>query len=295
MKLSIVIPSYNAYETTLKLVKSLQKQDLKEVEVIVVNDGSTEKYGAFPTWVKFINNTTNKGAVFARQTGWKKATGEYIWFFDCDDLINDNAIANIKKHLKQADLHVFPMIKQKPNGKKYLFPLRVKNIASIGYATFFQNKIFKRSLIKCNMFDLKSRIFQDENFIIRYGAKVKSVAVFKKMEPISTYLYHYGSVSKSKITKTKVMNLVNNINLLLPFVAQLPHNDYRQYVQKQMTRMLTIARGKALVLKRAQHKAIIKKIKKLQKKAPADTFGYVFNFSLAAKLIWFVEKLQFIF
>lgn len=88
-KVSVIIPAYNKAELTVKTVTSVLNQTYKNIEVIVVDDGSTDD-----TWkllVPYANEIRyvykkNAGACSARNLGIRLATGEYIAFLDCDDL-----------------------------------------------------------------------------------------------------------------------------------------------------------------------------------------------------------------
>ncbi|WP_413738005.1 glycosyltransferase family 2 protein [Sodalis sp. RH21] len=100
MKLTIIIPCYNAQNSIGKLLSSLAKQQVIGVEIIIVNDGSTDNteniVNAFLTCnVQMpicIYNTKNSGAAAAREYGLIKAKGEYISYCDSDDDVASNFI-----------------------------------------------------------------------------------------------------------------------------------------------------------------------------------------------------------
>lgn len=92
-KVSIVVPVYNCENYINRCVDSLLAQTLKDLEIILVNDGSTDNSAAIcqDYSIKFSNvlaiDQTNGGASKARETGIKAARGEYIGFIDCDDWV----------------------------------------------------------------------------------------------------------------------------------------------------------------------------------------------------------------
>ena len=90
MKLSIIIPAYNAEPYIDKLIERLEPQISKDIEVIVVDDGSKKPYKG-PKWAKVIRQE-NGGASAARNTGLDKAKGDYIAFIDADDLVTEDYI-----------------------------------------------------------------------------------------------------------------------------------------------------------------------------------------------------------
>ena len=94
--ISIIVPVYNAERYLEKCLHSLLMQTYKKIEVIVINDGSTdgsfkilEKYLVMDSRVK-IYNQKNLGLSAARNRGLKEANGKYILFVDSDDWIEDN-------------------------------------------------------------------------------------------------------------------------------------------------------------------------------------------------------------
>lgn len=91
-KVSIIVPIYNAQNYINKTIKSLINQTLKEIEIILVNDGSKdeskqicEKYAKEDDRIILINKT-NGGIADTRNVGMQIATGKYIMFLDADDL-----------------------------------------------------------------------------------------------------------------------------------------------------------------------------------------------------------------
>ena len=96
-KVSVIIPVYNTEQYLNKCLDSLVNQTLKDIEIILINDGSTDnsqniidEYSAkYPDKIKsFIKE--NGGQATARNLGITKATGEYIGFVDSDDWIELN-------------------------------------------------------------------------------------------------------------------------------------------------------------------------------------------------------------
>ena len=95
MKLSIIIPYYETYEYTEKLLNVLQPQIGANVEVIVVDDGCNEtRLDAFD-FIKLIHLDKNYGASHAWNVGLSLATGEYIGFIDSDDMIASDYISTL--------------------------------------------------------------------------------------------------------------------------------------------------------------------------------------------------------
>lgn len=88
--ISVVVPVYNGQRYVETCLGALLKQTYKNLEIIVINDGSTDDSAAlvqeFP--VKLINLEKNSGLSVARNTGMDAATGKFIHFMDVDDVVN---------------------------------------------------------------------------------------------------------------------------------------------------------------------------------------------------------------
>lgn len=107
MKLSIIIPVYNVEKYVEKCIRSCENQDIpkEDYEVIVVNDGSPDGSLAivervakeYPN-IKVISQE-NQGLSGARNTGLAAAQGEYVWFVDSDDWIEENCLMRLTEKL----------------------------------------------------------------------------------------------------------------------------------------------------------------------------------------------------
>ena len=94
IKVSVIVPIYNAEAYLDKCVKSIISQSLRDIEVILINDGSTdnslfiaEKYAKLDSRVRVINKE-NSGPAASRNIGIREAKGEYIGFVDSDDYVS---------------------------------------------------------------------------------------------------------------------------------------------------------------------------------------------------------------
>ena len=100
MKISIVTTIYNVEKYIEKCLTSLVNQTYKDLEIILVNDCSTDSsmdiVSKFDdSRIKIINHTINKGAGWARRTGIKSATGDYVITVDGDDWISEDFIESL--------------------------------------------------------------------------------------------------------------------------------------------------------------------------------------------------------
>ena len=176
-KVSVIVPIYNSEKFLQKCLDSLQRQTLKDIEIILINDGSTDNseeiinnYLKADSRFKYFKQE-NKGQAVARNRGLEIARGEYISFVDSDDYIDLNMLeelynaANGKYDIVVCDFYltyldkspsdVYSFILDNPGGlissKDYLF-------AGAGP----WNKIYKNSFLKKNKFKFPEGIIYED-------------------------------------------------------------------------------------------------------------------------------------
>ena len=99
-KFSIIIPVYNVEKYLKKCLESIKNQSYKDYEVIIVNDGSTDKSKDILDEYDYkVINQKNQGLSVARNNGVKKAKGEYLIFVDSDDYIEKDLLKELNKSL----------------------------------------------------------------------------------------------------------------------------------------------------------------------------------------------------
>lgn len=111
-KISIIIPAYNSESTIRRCVDSIRNQTYRNLEIIVVNDGSTDSTSEV---VNEINNTDsrvklisipNGGVSHARNVGIENATGDYITFVDSDDFIDSGMYEKLVQIIKKYSVKI---------------------------------------------------------------------------------------------------------------------------------------------------------------------------------------------
>lgn len=104
---SVIIPVYNAKEYLIKAVDSVLSQTYAPIEVIIINDGSTDGIEKLTPILEekgtIVISQKNQGAASARNLGIKHATGEYIQFLDADDILHPQKIEKQIKSMKEKD------------------------------------------------------------------------------------------------------------------------------------------------------------------------------------------------
>ena len=196
--ISVVIPVYNAESYLDNCIQSVLKQGRDFFELVLVNDGSTDKSGIIcDTWAledSRINvfHTENRGAAAARNYGVKRAKGDYITFVDSDDTVAENYLEYLYDLAKEygSDIAVASYRKVYPNDKnsevkkiiaddRYALSgkeamenlLYQKNMMSVPWGT-----LYRKDLFECVSFPEGTKA-EDMGTIYRLYATAKSVAV----------------------------------------------------------------------------------------------------------------------
>lgn len=153
MLISIVIPVYNAESFLSNCLESVVNQTYKDIEIIIVNDGSTDKsQEIIDKYKKIYSNIRafkqkNLGVSSARNFGVEQSVGKYILFLDSDDWLDKNYIENSVKFLKNTpvDLLLLPYVREYKNKP-------VKNNIYSKAKVYFKSKVDVRKNILLRLF-----------------------------------------------------------------------------------------------------------------------------------------------
>ncbi len=209
VKVSVILPVYNQEKYLETAINSLRNQSLKDIEIICVNDGSTDNslnilndYVQKDARIKLINQK-NQGPGAARNTGLKAAKGEYIAFLDPDDWFEKNAMEELynKAEKHNCDLIVFNFNKVGESGKflgQYNLKTRLQRFYSLNEDENFTwhnvkprvlgglhpaawNKLYKRELIRNHKLHFaKSSLAEDNVFVFGAALNAKSIGYSDK-------------------------------------------------------------------------------------------------------------------
>ena len=199
-KVSVIIPVYNVEEYIGLTLDSLVNQTLKDIEIIVIDDGSIdnsrqiiEGYEKKHKNIRVILQE-NSGPSRARNRGVEEATGEYLAFVDSDDLLPENSL-ELRYHAaveQDADLIIGGTYRFNSQRKwpltRHFLGYGEKNIRtdeSILFTIGPCNKLYKTSLAKTLHFPEHIRFAEDQVFVI--GAYTSA----KKIYSINDVVYYY--------------------------------------------------------------------------------------------------------
>lgn len=213
-KISIIVPVYNVEEFLPRCVKSILKQSYKNIEILLIDDGSTDESGTLCD--NYANNNTNikvyhkknGGLSDARNYGIEKATGKYIAFIDSDDYVAEDYCKILYNNLikYEADISICSFVKTdgkndnigeiKEQIKTYTGIDKQKNILNHmnTITTVAWNKLYRKEIWN-NLRYPKGKINEDE-FVVHYLMYKAKKVVYTNM-----ILYYYYQRSNSIMKK----------------------------------------------------------------------------------------------
>lgn len=194
IKLSLIIPAYNADAYLPDLMGCLKGQLTDEVEVIVVDDGSNIPV-TVPEPIRLIRRE-NSGVSAARNRGLEEAQGEYIAFIDADDLVSDRYVPVILSKIESEHPdYIYLSWRTIGQGWKMNVKLNTVHDSFPSYNQCVWNRVYKRSMIGNVRFNEAKKIAEDAEFIrsLHEPGHKKSF--------IADYMYYYRSDSADSLTK----------------------------------------------------------------------------------------------
>lgn len=221
-KVSIIIPVYNTEKHLPDCLDSLINQTLNEIEIILVNDGSTdgsqavinEYQNKYPEKIKSAYQE-NAGVSAARNRGIKMATGKYVSFVDSDDFMELNSYELLYEYAEKNELEVLGFsFNEVRDGAVIpavpIFPLLPALERLMVEQAMVTNKLFNREfLINNNLAFTEGIYYEDLEFIPRAIAKVK------KGDWVDLHLYNYYTRQSSIMHQAKLSPKAYDIFLVL--------------------------------------------------------------------------------
>ena len=250
IKVSVLIPFYNCEKYLDKCLRSVRQQTLSQIEIICIDDGSTDtslqivkKHSKIDNRI-IVMHQRNQGAAIARNVGIKKARGEYVFFLDADDLISKTALDNLytfaSEHLLKVCGGSLCRIK---NGRKivdthsshrgYVF----RENAIIDYCDYqfdlgFCRFIYSRyMLIDNQIYFPHYKNYEDPVFF------VKALKKAGKIGTISQTVYYYRVVDNSSSNQLHIDNTLDMVQGMRDVLKFAEQNDLRTLYQLTFRRL----------------------------------------------------------
>ena len=241
-KISLVIPVYNKEKFLLPLYKSIQNQSLKDIEIIFVDDNSSDKsvklieeFMKEDKRIVLIKHDVNFRTFYSRNEGVRQAKGKYILFIDPDDLILNNILEKSYETAEKNNLDIVQFyflmgnhkISELSNEFKYksgiLYQPKLKQIFYYGQTRNLWDKLIKRDIL------IKSEEFMREEFkneryevhdddALFYGL-IKIADSFGFLEQIG-YFYNINipdSTTKTKFNREKINKIFKALFTIMKY------------------------------------------------------------------------------
>lgn len=229
---SIIIPMYNAETLILKTLHSLKKQTKNCFEVIIIDDGSTDKSVSVVS--NYINQNkdmsiklycqANAGPSKARNTGIQRSNTKYIMFVDSDDQVHPDFVEQMLNEIETGEYQLVTCgINKKIKGKEVFLKMdaveiedenkianKIEGMLEAQIFNYVWNKIYLLEIIRENqiLFDEKLSMGEDFLFNLDYIKKIRNM----KIIPNILYIYEADeSFLTNKIRENDFENRKNNI------------------------------------------------------------------------------------
>ena len=218
-EISIIVPVYNAEKDLSRCIKSIQNQSYKDIEIILVNDGSTDKSGIIcddfakkDSRIKVVH-LENSGVSNARNVGIELSQSEYIQFVDSDDLIANNMCEILIEYIKKYNADVVmcgfeytcneKIVKSVKYQSVILNKRDLKNnfgkLFLSGYLPIPWNKLYRKNKIK-SYFNKEISLGEDLEFNIQFLKNTSRIIC------ITEVLYTYSYMNVNSLSNKKNNN-----------------------------------------------------------------------------------------
>lgn len=250
-KVSVIVPVYNTENFLERCLNSLVNQTLDDIEIIVVNDGSTDNSqtiiddyaGKFPKKIKAYKKK-NGGLSDARNFGIGKAIGKYIGFVDSDDYADLDMFKTLYEKAENGDFDVTVC------DIRYVFDDKVSVVSSRVKCDLTNKNDVKEQMIdiypaawnklfKYHLFDeikFKKKVwYEDVEFLYRLLPFVSSIGVVNK--PLINYVQREGAITNT--FNEKIYDYVSNWNEIIDFYKERKiYDEYKDELEYCYVRYL---------------------------------------------------------
>jgi glycosyltransferase involved in cell wall biosynthesis len=250
--ISIIVPVYNVEEYLARCLQSLINQTYNHLEIIIVNDGSTdrsleiaERFLIGEKRAKIINQP-NLGLGEARNTGIRNSNGEFATFVDSDDWIEKRMIELLVKSAVQSNADIIccgfntitvdrmystlldPELNKEKDHLVLCFNEVHNNKRKI--ITTAWGKLFNLGLLKGNSIFFPLPRFEDTPFFIKAVYYSKTICFVK--DSLYNYSVRSGSISNSPISELNLRCFYQSDNLILQFLKDRGvYKDYKTHFE----------------------------------------------------------------
>lgn len=249
VKVSIVVPIYNTQDYIKKCLESLVNQTLKDIEIICVNDGSTDntmvivnEFAKNDNRIKIIEQTNQKQGA-ARNNGMRSAQGEYIGFVDSDDWVDLNYYEKLYNSAKKYDTDIALAVNVRIGNGKTKKRLNIANeavyteiqdrfdVCNLAKNPCPTNKIYKKSLLDDNKITYPEGCYcEDKLFVIQAVYYAKNLV---SVPGVNYYYYRNPHSTVNTRLKKHIKCLIEDKNNSKRAVLDFLKNNNAQLRDKE--------------------------------------------------------------
>lgn len=242
-KVSVIIPVYNAASTLEATLLSIQNQSLQDIEIICVDDGSTDdskkvidRIAQNDNRIRYLYQD-NSGAAIARNRGLRNASGDYVAFIDADDFYPNNyALERLFEVVTQQQMNICGgSVKcdsvDKPCDEKMVFR-EEGTIQFIDYQFdfLFFRFIYLRSFLLKNQIEFPNlRVYEDPVFLLKAMISAREFYVI----PDEVYQYT-GSHQSHSMTIIKTKDYIKGVTEALSITADYQLEELHRMIFKRL-------------------------------------------------------------
>lgn len=264
---SVILPIYNAERYLERCLKSICQQTLREIEIVAINDGSTDnsmrilKSFAEEDSRIVIIDQPNGGVSKARNVGIDKASGKYIAFVDADDWIQSNMVealynasittgAAITKCDALFEGNNSEKMDYKSNSYRMYNAIDCLNELFTEYEETHFGYVWSKLFLKSFLDEYALRFEEDMNLAEDVVFLTKALVKCEKICYVPMQLYHYNIATESSLTRGKVQNLYGKYELLYNRLLDvlIHENMYTQvensFINYQFEGLMVVTHGK---------------------------------------------------
>lgn len=259
---SIIVPAYNSEKNIGKMIRSLVAQKGVEIEIVVVDDASTDNTLSIirdlaeeDSRIKVLAHEENKGAHFSRVYGLKESIGRYIGFADADDYVASNMYEKLLCHIKEADSCIavcsVGMVSESGRSLKFAPKFRRDRVVEVGFLNdlmtsrlgpaYLCNKLYKREVIDYAFsLEFPWRQSLNEDMIVNIACFYKARKICIVSEVLYFYLKNPDSIVRSAKRADRYVEHIKAFSIALTFYGELSeelnsliYRFYRGYISRK--------------------------------------------------------------
>lgn len=246
-KVSVIVPVYNVEKYLIKCFDSLVNQTLEDIEIIAVNDGSTDKSGEilniyrdrFPDKMKVVEKS-NGGLSDARNYGIPYASGEYVAFLDSDDYVELDMYEKmyLKAVSENLDYVECDFIWEYPTKSKVDVGIEYKDKKDmlVKARVVAWNKLIRKSVLdKAKVEFPKGLRYEDVEFFYKMLPYFERVGYVR--EPLIHYIQRENSISNNQNERTgEIFTVLDNV--INYYKEKGLYDEYKSELEYTYTRLL---------------------------------------------------------